>query len=243
MVARGLVLDHARHARRVEAGEQNGGFDLRRGDWGAIFDRRGIARALEHDRAAPACRLGQNLGAHEPEWIEDAPHRPLAQRGVAVEGCGHAMAADDAHHQPAAGAGVAEIERLARRRQGAEARPANSPLARPEPLDDRAERLARLARPQHVVALEQPLDFRFAAGEKAEQKRAMRDRLVPRRPDPPFQRPRALGGERRCRGKMRRMSGHETTFSADADTGGPRRRDRARITGAGNCRPPIHIAH
>ena len=55
--------------------------------------------------------------------IEDAPHRPLAQRGVAVEGRGDSVAADDAHHQPRAGAGVAEIERLARRQDRAEPGP------------------------------------------------------------------------------------------------------------------------
>ena len=57
MVARGLRLDHRGCAGRVEAGEQNGRFDLRRGDGRAIFDRRCIARALEHDRTAPALGL------------------------------------------------------------------------------------------------------------------------------------------------------------------------------------------
>ena len=208
MVARGLRLDHGRRARRVEAGEKDGRFDLRRGDGSAIFDRRGIAGPLEHDRTAPAIGLGQNLRAHQPERIEDAPHRPLAQRGVAVEGRGNSVAADDAHHQPRAGAGVAEIERFARRQNRAEPGAANPPLAGPETLDDRAERLARLAGPEHVVALEQPLDLRFAAGQEAKQEGAMGDRFVARRPDPALERSRAHGAEGRRRAGMRRMSGH-----------------------------------
>ena len=115
VVARGLVFDHCGYTRRVEADEEDGRFDLRRGDGGAIFDRRGIAGALEDDRTAPAVGLRQNLGAHQPERVENAPHRPLAQRGVAVEGRRNSVAADDAHHQPTACAGVAEIERFARR--------------------------------------------------------------------------------------------------------------------------------
>ena len=66
--------------------------------------------------------------------IEDAPHRPLAQRGVAVEGRCDPMAADDAHHQAAAGAGVAEIERLARRQE----RPDPGPRIRHAPWRRRA---------------------------------------------------------------------------------------------------------
>src|SRR5271166_2756495 len=119
------------------------------------------------------------------------------------------MAADDAHHQPRAGAGVAEVERLARRQDRAEAGPANPPSAWPEPLDCGAERLAGLSGPEHVVALEQPLDLRFAAGQEAKQEGAMRDRLVARRPDPALERSRAHGAERRRCGRMRRMSGHE----------------------------------
>ena len=224
MVARGLRFDHRGCAARVEPGEKNGRLDLRRGDGGAIFDRRRIARALEHDRTAPALGLGQDLRAHQPQRIEDAPHRPLAQRGVAVEGRGDSVAADDAHHQPRAGAGVAEIEGVARRQDRAEPGAANPPRPGPGALDDRAERPASLAGVQHVLALEQPLDPGFAAGQEAEQEGAMRDRLVARRPDPTFQRSCAHGAEGRSRG-MRRMSGQPGGFlSAGARHGarGPR---------------------
>jgi hypothetical protein len=85
------------------------------------------------------------------------------------------MAADDAHHQAAARAGVAEIERFARRRKRPDPGAANSPCAGPETLGDCAQGMARLAGPEHIVALEQPLNLRLAAGKKAKQKRAMRD--------------------------------------------------------------------
>ena len=75
------------------------------------------------------------------------------------------MAADDAHHQAAARAGVAEVERLARWKDRAEAWPSNSPCARRETLGDGAQRLASLAGCEHIVALKQSLDFRLAAGE------------------------------------------------------------------------------
>ena len=167
MVARRFGLDNRGCAPRVEAGEKHGRFDLGRGDGSAIFDRRGIASALEHDGTAPALRLRENLRSHQLERIEDAPHRPLAERRVAVEGRGDPVAADDPHHQPRAGAGVAEIERFTRRQNRAEPGPANPPLTGPEPLDRRAERLAGLSGPEHVVAFEQPLNARFPAGQEA----------------------------------------------------------------------------
>ena len=130
MVARGLALDDRRRPTRVEAGEQDRRFDLRRGDRRAIEDRRGIGRPFQHDRTAVAFALREHLRAHQLKGIEDAAHRPLAQRRVAVEGRGDSMAADHPHHQPRTGAGVAEIERFDRRGERAEPRPANIPSAR-----------------------------------------------------------------------------------------------------------------
>ena len=93
--ARPLVSITVVDARRVKAGKQDGRFDLGRSDRRAIFDRRGIAGALEHDRTPSAFGLRENLRAHEPERVEDAPHRPLAERSVAVEGRGNSMTTDN----------------------------------------------------------------------------------------------------------------------------------------------------
>ena len=123
------------------------------------------------------------------ERIEDAAHRPLAQRGVAVEGRGDAMAADDAHHQPRAGAGVAEIERLARgagRRRGpargcASAR--RRAARRPRRAPGRPCRCASTSSPSSS-----PSTRVSPQVEQAEKKGAMGDRLVARRPDPAVER-------------------------------------------------------
>src|ERR1700684_4430040 len=107
------------------------------------------------------------------------------------------MTADDAHHQPRPGAGVAEIQGLARRQQRAEAGPVDGPAARPVMDDLRAELAARRAGAQNVLAFEQAVNLDAAAGQQAEQESAMRDRLVARRPDATAQRAAAAGFERR----------------------------------------------
>ena len=88
----------------------------------------------------------------------------------------------------------------------AEAGPADPPAARREALDRRSQRLAGLARPQDVVALEQPLDHRFSASEQAEDEGAMGDRLVARRAEPPLERRPADRAQRRGLSGVRRGS-------------------------------------
>ena len=195
VVARGLGLDDRRHAAGVEAGEQHRRLDLRRGDRRPVEDRRRVADAFQHDRAAPALRLRQDLGPHEPQRVQNPAHRALAERGVAVEGRGDPVAADDAHHEARAGAGVAEIERGARGKQRPEPGPADPPAARREALDRGSERPARFTRPQDVVSLEQPFDLGLAAGEQAEDEGAVGNRLVAGRPEAAAKRPAADGAQ------------------------------------------------
>ena len=130
MIARSLGLDHRRLPRRIQSAEQHRGFDLRRSDGRLVFDRQRLARSLQHQRQAAALGLLQNLGALQRQGIENALHRPLAQRGVAVEARDDRMAGDDAHHQPRAGAGVAEIEGLGGLQQRAEPGAPDAPAAR-----------------------------------------------------------------------------------------------------------------
>ena len=98
-------------ARRVEAGEQHGGFDLRGRHRHAVVDRRGAPgpRSVS-GRRSPWPRL-QHLRADRAQRIEHAPHGPLGQRGIADEGGLNVIGADQPHGQPRAGAGIAEIER------------------------------------------------------------------------------------------------------------------------------------
>ena len=86
--------------------------------------------------------------------------------------------------------------------------PPNSPCAGSDTLGDRAQSLASLAGPEHIVALEQSLNLRLAAGKETKQKRPVGDRFVARRPQAPLERSRALSAERRGRGVMRGGGGH-----------------------------------
>ena len=178
MVARGLKLDHHRAARRIEAGEQHGRFDLRRGDGGRVFDGQRLAGSLQQDREATALLLLQHAGALEQQRVEDAPHRPLAQRGVAVETRGDGMAADDAHHQPRSRAGVAEVERLAGAEQRAQSRAEDAPISLAAPRHGRAKLAAGAGGVENVIAFEQTLDRRLADAKQPEDQRPMRDGFV-----------------------------------------------------------------
>ena len=104
MVAACLLLNDRRHTRRSEPCQQHRGLDLGRGDRCAVEDRQGIAGPLERQRQAAARFACDDLGAHQFQGIEHPPHRPTAQRGVAVKHRRDRAAGDRPHHQPTAGA-------------------------------------------------------------------------------------------------------------------------------------------
>ena len=72
------------------------------------------------------------------------------------------MAADDAHHQPRPGAGIAEIKRLARLQQRADTDTIDLPEALAPPFDLRAQRPAGRTAVEHILPLQQAADFRPA---------------------------------------------------------------------------------
>ena len=83
-------------------------------------------------------------GAERCQRIEHPRHRARAQRGIAGEHGGDRRGRHRAHHQPRAGAGIAEIERRRRARPAADARP----LTRQSPgavAGQRRRRSARIA--------------------------------------------------------------------------------------------------
>ena len=101
--------------------------------------------------------VGVGFEAHGGKRREHAAHGPSPQGGIAREFDLHVVAGDDAEHEAAAGAGIAEIERRGRGPQAAD------PLARHRDLavgsfDRGAERLYGLGRGQHVFGLEQACD-------------------------------------------------------------------------------------
>ncbi len=114
------------------------------------------------------------------------------------------MAADDAHHQPRAGASIAEIEFSTRFEQRADADAIDCPSAGAAPLDPRPERAAGFAGMEHVFAFEQPLDLGAPDGQKPENEGTMRDRFIARRPQAALERP----ARRRTDGRGRRRNAH-----------------------------------
>ena len=100
-------------------------------------------------------------------------------------------------HQPAAGAGIAEIERLCGLREARDADAMHPPGALAGPLDGRPQGAHRLAGIDDVLAFEQALDAGLAHRQRAQNERAVRDRLVARHAHAPLQAGRAAGGKRR----------------------------------------------
>ena len=141
----------------AKPGEQHRGLELRRRRRRLVDDRDRIARARQGQRQPAAIADAEHARAHAFQRIEHAPHRPRAQRGIAVEGRRDRAARHRAHHQAAAGAGIAEIERLLRLREARDADPVHAPGALAGAFDARAQRAHRLAGVDHVLALEQAL--------------------------------------------------------------------------------------
>ena len=130
----------------------------------------------------PPSAISSDARAHPLQRIEDAPHRPRAQAGVAVEGRDDRAAGDRAHHQAAAGAGIAEVERRGRLRQAADPDPADAPGALAGALDRGAERRHGVGGVEGVLALQQPADAGLADRQRPEDQR--RDARSTCRPAP-----------------------------------------------------------
>jgi len=106
------------------------------------------------------------------------------------------MAADEAHGEPRAGAGIAEVEHRLRLQEPADAETGDRPGALAGAGDGGAERPHGGAGAEHVVGLEQPLDGGLAHRHGAEHQRAVRDRLVAGHADAADERTVGSGGER-----------------------------------------------
>ena len=129
VVARGLRLDDGRGARRVQAGNQHGRLDLRRGDRQPVLDRQQVGAAANGERQRVLAAL-LDLEPHLHQRLEHAAHGPARQRGVARQAHAHVVAGKHAHHQPHAGARVAEVEVAAGLGQAADAAAQHLPGAR-----------------------------------------------------------------------------------------------------------------
>ena len=159
MVPRRLLLDHHRLARCIQAGEQHGGLDLRRGHRRGVLHRHRVRRPGHGDRQPPATPTPR-LGTEERQGLGDTPHRPSAEARIAGEGRGDVGRRHRAHDQPHPGTGVAVVDHVLRLAEAAHADPLDPPGTRARPLDGGAEGAHRPAGIEHVLPLEKAADAR-----------------------------------------------------------------------------------
>ena len=193
VVAAPFLLDHRGGAGRGQPRKQYRRLDLRRGDRRAIDDRDRIARTFQDQRQAPAFRTVAAARAHLLQRIEDPPHRPRAEAGVAVERRRNGRARDRPHGQPASGSGIAEIQWFFRCREARDADAVHRPRPFALALDLCPQGPHRVCGIEDVLALQKPRNLRLAHRERAQDEGAVRDRLVAGDPDTPGQ-GRALAG-------------------------------------------------
>ena len=177
-------------------------------------------------RSAAACPARVTVaGSRSPERASTctpmrrsgSSTRPIGrrdERGVAGEGGGEGVAAGDAHGEAHAGAGIAVVDdappaRGGRRRRGRATRQAPGAVR----VTRRAEGAHGGGGGEHVLALEQALDRGLADGERAEHQRAVRDRLVARRPDRARERSRCAWREAALRHRRSAWSGMALRWS------------------------------
>ncbi len=177
MVPRRRLLDHGDGAGRVEAGQQDGGFDLGRGDRQLIGDRQRIAGA-DHGHRQTAARTAEEGSAHAGQRLSDAAHGTRPQRGVTGEGGDEGMRRHQAHHQAGSGAGIAHVEHVGRFGQTADAAAMQFPGAVLVADHLGAQASHGLGGTQHVLAFEQAGHGGFAESHRAEHQRPMRHRFI-----------------------------------------------------------------
>ena len=245
MIARLRRLGDRGLAIRLQAGEQQRRLHLRAGDVEDV--RRAVQRSSVDDerRAAVAARAADRR-SHARERIGDTPHRPASERGIAVEPTRERTAREDTAEEAHGGARVAAIDRLRRRHEAVPAAPVDAQLVAAL-VDDDTERAARGLRRLIVLAPRKTPYGRLAAGDRAEEERAVRDRLVARHRDRAAQRP-ARGRDRdRTHGFRARAVGRRVTVPRrDPGRGAAERRRRtacARVSSASSVsRSPTSIA-
>ena len=176
VVAGGDGLVDPGAAAGVEAGEEEGGLDLGRGDLEAVLDGQGVAGALDGERQAAALAGGE-AGAGLGERDGDPAHGAAAQAGVAGHDGEDRVGGQQAGEQAGGGAGIAHVEDVAGLGEGADAAAGDAP-GRAVAGDVGAEGAHGGGGAEHVLALEEAVDRGLADGEAGEHQGAMADRLV-----------------------------------------------------------------
>ncbi len=111
VVAGRLAFDHGGLARRAKPRQQNRRLHLGRRHRQPVADRDDIGGAPQGQRQGVLIALGDGE-PHRPQRFQHPSHRTARQRRIAGEPRLDRMACHDPGHQPRAGAGIAEIQRL-----------------------------------------------------------------------------------------------------------------------------------
>src|SRR5262249_53228434 len=114
---------------------------------------------------------------------EHAPHRPLAEAGVAVECRRDRASAHGSDDQATPGAGIAEVERAGRLGEAGYADAGDRPGTVAMAGHAGTERAPGPGRVDHVLAFEQPGNARLPHRQGPEDQGSVRDRLVTRDAD------------------------------------------------------------
>ena len=176
VVARRLRLDDRRLALGVEPGEEDRRLDLRARDRQLVGDR-AQRPALDPERQVPV--VGLDAGAHAAERLGDPLHRPAAERGVAGElELLPLLAREDPGEEADEGARVGAVDRPAGSDEPSQALAEDVQRVLAVLVDGDPEGANRLDRRLGVGRAAEAGDARLAVADRAEQDRAVGDRLV-----------------------------------------------------------------
>ena len=177
MVAGRMRLDDRGGAGSVQPGQQNRRFYLGRSHREGVADRDRRPRS-DHRHRQPAAVAGDELRAHADQRRRDPRHRALHQRCVTGHECGQPVGGQNPGQQPCPGAAVAHVEHRGRFAESADTDTVDPPDAVLAPGRLGAQRVHRLGGAQHVLALQQSVDFGPPDRKRAQHQGAVRDRLV-----------------------------------------------------------------
>ncbi len=209
VVAGRAGLDDRRLAVRVEPCEEHGRLDLGAGDGKRVVDRPERCAGDRH-RQVPVRRL--ELRTHPAERVGDPSHRAPRERLVAgqLERLAYLSGQDpgDQAHERAC---VRAVDRPPGPAEAAQALAEDAQRAGPVLVDLHAERPHRGDRRLGVGRAAEPRDARLAVADRADQHRAVRDRLVARHGDVPHELRDGLDQHRVDRGAHSSITGAAMT--------------------------------
>ena len=179
VIACGFFFDHNRLARRIQSGQENRRFHLRRRHRNRVAHRSGICRTHDgHGQTPAVATIG--LRTKQCDRVRDPRHRAGPQTGIAREGGRDIAGGHGPHDQPHTGARIAAINHLIGLCKSANADAMHRPVATAMIRHLGTKGPHRARRIQHIVALKQTADRGFANAQRAQDQRTVRNGLVTR---------------------------------------------------------------